>query len=442
MENVSSQTYEQASAQKLQSKATDPIHYNAKYSYRNSPYRHLHHQHGEIGTFKVHLVEAENLKRHHWSVLGMGPVKHLGLSRAHGQVSSYAVMKLFFRSRPERGGSHHDTFTNGSVYGTASTDPNNFWENESIASLSMNSSASSASNAKKPAERQSVSYSSSNKEHKSSIIRSNSNPVWPTLQSSSNNSIFNMTVEKGAMPKDGMEIMLSIQMREEWSAADSFVPVKGGGKGILGESELNLTPLVLKGFGFDSTSLEQEVDVMDEWITLSIPPLHPYSEEAEQKKDAGRVRVVISYEPNSLMPRRGDTVALEMFARQSLATCMFRPIINPLHPLKVKDVRGEYLLCSFDLPPIQDTHEHGNGTIQKGSTKTREGCLRLHRNCCFVIERTNIIDSAVNVALKPADVVMSSHIGQEVSHTLSPYVATAGKWDLRLYKCAMAFRYC
>jgi len=238
-----------------------------------------------------------------------------------------------------------------------------------------------------------------------------------------------MLLEKGAIPKDGMEILLSIQMREEWSAADSIVPVKGGGNGVLGESELNLTPLVLKGFGFDGKSTESEVDfeLVDEWVTLSTPPPHPSVEKGQQKNDAGRVRVIISYEPKSLMPRRGDTVALEIFARQSLATCMFRPIMNPLHPLKVKDIKGEYLLCSFDLPPIQDAHRRGNDIDQNGNKATREGCLRLHRNCCFVIERTNIIDSAVNLALKPADVVMSSPIGQEVSQTLSPYVATAGK---------------
>jgi len=416
MEDPSSQTYEQASAQKLQSKETDPIHYNAKYSFRNSPYRYLYHQHGKIGTFQVQLVEAQNLKRHHWSVLGMGPVRLLGLSRAHGQVSSFAVMKLSFcTSRPEMDGS------NGAM------DQNLSWENDSIASLSSNASVASANNVKPQADKQREYYSSHSKEYNSTIVHSNSNPSWPTLQSSSNVSVFNIDLEKGAMSKDEMGIFLSIQMKEEWSAADSIVPVKGGGDGILGESKLNLTPLLLKGFGFDGTGSEADVNVLDEWINLSPPSSHPCSEEEAGKDKACRVRVIITYEPNGLLPRRGDTIALETFARQSVATSAFRPILNPLHPLKVKDIKGNFFLCSFDLPG-QDMHGRGGSTTQTRNKAAREGCLRLHRNCCFVIERTNIIDSAVNAALKPADVVMSTSIGQEVSHTLSPYVETAGKY--------------
>ena len=419
MEDPSSQTYEQASAQKLQSKATDPIHYNAKYSYRNSPYRNLYHQHGKIGTFQVRLVEAQNLKRHHWSVLGMGPVKLLGLSRAYGQVSSFAVMKLSFCTSQDSS--------------NAAMDQSLSWENDSIASRSTNASVASANanNVKTQADKQREYYAGHSKEYKSTIVRSNSNPSWPTLQSSSNVSVFNIDLEKEAMSKDEMGIFLSIKMKEEWSTADSIVPVKGGGNGILGESKLNLTPLLLKGFGFDGTGSEVEANFMDEWINLSPPPSHPCSEEEVGKGNAGRVRVIITYEPNGLMPRRGDTIALEAFARQSVATCAFRPILNPLHPLKVKDVKGEYFLCSFDLPG-QDTHENGGSTTQTEDKEARDGCLRLHRNCCFVIERTNIIDSARNAAMKPADVVMSTSIGQEVSHTLSPYVETAGKY-FRMY---------
>ena len=52
--------------------------------------------------------------------------------------------------------------------------------------------------------------------------------------------------------------------------------------------------------------------------------------------------------------------------------------------------------------------------------------MRLHRNAVFVIERANLIDSAYNIALKPADIAMSTSIGKEVSHRAHPYVAVAG----------------
>ena len=51
--------------------------------------------------------------------------------------------------------------------------------------------------------------------------------------------------------------------------------------------------------------------------------------------------------------------------------------------------------------------------------------MQLHRNAVFVIERANLIDSAYNIALKPADIVMSTSIGKEVSHRVHPYVAVA-----------------
>mmetsp|Transcript_33713 Transcript_33713/g.68540 ORF Transcript_33713/g.68540 Transcript_33713/m.68540 type:complete len:330 (-) Transcript_33713:3292-4281(-) len=60
-------------------------------------YRHLHHQQGGIiGTFHVRLLEGKNLQRRHWSALSLGPVKHLGLSRAHGEVSSFGSLRLAF----------------------------------------------------------------------------------------------------------------------------------------------------------------------------------------------------------------------------------------------------------------------------------------------------------------------------------------------------------
>lgn len=473
MEEPSLQTYEQASALKLQSKAADPIHYNIKYSYRNSKYRHLYHQNGIIGHFKVRLVEAKNLKRWHWSVLGMGPVKLLGLSHAHGQVSSFAVMKLVFRSRRKGFGdgvttaegldmAATTTVPNSNVNNTFYNDSNNVscWENDSIASAVSASTSASASapsplsfsyssSVKKQFGRQQQSHGSCSvvnstvhaKEYKSSVVRSNSNPSWPTVQSSSNFSIFNIALEKGIMPKDGMEIYLSIQMKEEWSAVDSFVPVKSGGDGMLGEAEINLTPLVLRGFNVDDALSVpfhdvEKVDFLDEWVALKPPSSRSSTversidaENEEFESAAGKVRMIVSYEPHGFSPRRGDIVALEAFARQSVAMSTYRPIIHPSHPLRVRDVRGEYLLCSFDLPCCKDGNLYNSDgrRSQKSKEIPKEGSIRLHRNAVFVIERTNLVDSAINVALKPADVVLSTPIGKEVTSTISPYVEAAGE---------------
>ena len=70
----------------------------------NSTYRHLHHQRGTIGTFHIRLLEANNLSRKHWSVLSLGPVKHLGLSNSHGEVSSFGTLRLGFWQDEENSG--------------------------------------------------------------------------------------------------------------------------------------------------------------------------------------------------------------------------------------------------------------------------------------------------------------------------------------------------
>ena len=47
-----------------------------------------------MGTFSVRLLEAAELKRSYWSALALGPMKHLGLSKAHGQISSFVSFCL------------------------------------------------------------------------------------------------------------------------------------------------------------------------------------------------------------------------------------------------------------------------------------------------------------------------------------------------------------
>ncbi|KAL3821902.1 hypothetical protein ACHAXA_008436 [Cyclostephanos tholiformis] len=59
-------------------------------------YRHLHHQRGIVGNFRVRLIEGRDLRRSHWCALGLGPVRSLGLSRSHGEVSSFGTLRLGF----------------------------------------------------------------------------------------------------------------------------------------------------------------------------------------------------------------------------------------------------------------------------------------------------------------------------------------------------------
>jgi hypothetical protein len=59
---------------------------------------------------------------------------------------------------------------------------------------------------------------------------------------------------------------------------------------------------------------------------------------------------------------------------------------------------------------------------QLSNASQKKACLKVHRNAVFVIERRNIIDSTLNLALLPADVFLSTPLGQTTRHLLSPVV--------------------
>jgi hypothetical protein len=54
----------------------------------------MHYQNKVIATFQIHLLEAADLPRNYWSALAVGPVNLLGLSKAHGPVSSFVSFSL------------------------------------------------------------------------------------------------------------------------------------------------------------------------------------------------------------------------------------------------------------------------------------------------------------------------------------------------------------
>jgi len=464
----------------------DPIHYDPSKSYRDGPYRQMNHQNGCIGNFTVRLVEGKNLIRSHWSVLGIGPVKRLGLSKAHGEVSSYAEFRLGFQSREEEEAlveegtdtieddvTSNDCSSYSSWGGMTRTFPNSSMT-AAIASASANSSHDGINNSK-----HGVSTSSSTKSiisppnffpqgsktYCSSTVSSNSNPKWPAVQSSITKSMLNIPLCKGTMPQDGMKVILEITMREEKTAADTLVSgiVRGrngdGGDEALGWGCLDVTSLILRGYNDDDdgggrgTPIEISSHGFTEWdIWVNIWPdrrgvdkktkIIQKFHRSDKKEDVqlrksgddgatvGKVRLLVSYDSNGLKPQKGDIVALESFARRSPSLAKSRPILPPLNPLKVSDVKGEYLLVHFDaVQPCGSSKLQGNDLTHKtkpAKTCIRLGQVRIHRNEVFVIERIHLLDSAYNIALKPADIAMSTSIGRQVSDRAHPYVAVAG----------------
>lgn len=433
------------------SASPDPIHYDSSKSYRDGPYRQIHHQNGFIGKFNIRLMEGKNLIRSHWSVLGIGPVKHLGLSKAHGEVSSYAEFRLGFQSREED--EEEALHEEGTESASSSSNSSNNCKNEA-STLSSTKSIIDPSNF----------FPQGSKTYRSSTVASNSNPKWLTLQSSITKSILNIPLCKGSMPQDGMKVIIEIAMREEKTAADTLVPgIMRGGSGnsgdeALGWGSLDVTSLVLRGYNDDGGGCGNRMEISshgftewDVWIDIwpergeadkkskVIQKFHPSDkkpkeEEAQLRMNVddgetvGKVRLLVSYEPIGLKPQKGDIVALESFARRSPSLAKSQPILPPLHPLKVADAKGEYLLVHFDAvqPCGSSSKLRGNDLSQKTKptkNRTQLGQVRIHRNAVFVIERTNLLDSAYNIA---ADIAMSTSIGREVSNRAHPYVAVAG----------------
>jgi hypothetical protein len=153
------------------------------------------------------------------------------------------------------------------------------------------------------------------------------------------------------------------------------------------------------------------------------------AEEERRNKIMGRVRVLVTYEPYGLTPQQGDVVALEGFARQDPRRTTCQPILPSLLPLHVLEASDPWLLVEYTLPFVD------NGAVPAGGGRSNAGsqngnatraCLRLHRNSVFVIERKNLLDAAINVALQPVDAIISTPIGHASREILGP-VFVAGK---------------
>ena len=359
-------TYEASRALASIENQPDKIHWNQGSAFRDHPYRLLHHQKGIIGNFRIRLLEGNDLQRSYWSALALGPVKHLGLSTAHGEVSSFVSLTLNF-------------------------------EDEGTDEHSPQSAIKQGHNGKSAAV--------------SPVVVSNNNPVW-------DNSQFEFSLRKGSF-RDGQRIMLTVRVDEAATSVENLIPgVPSGDARMIGVGAFDLTELCL-----GETNRGQVIPgVLDFWVPISMqgqeapelpealgkdPLMQQEREKITDNRVTGKIRILASYEPYGLEPQPKDVVALEAFARRNPLTSSCRSLLSPLMPLTVLEKRGAYILAEYIT---------SNG---------RKACTRIHRNAVFVVERQNLADAAHNLALLPVDVWMSTPIGRAVHEVSSPVVHAA-----------------
>lgn len=417
-------TYEATKARESTRGLPDPIHWERGASYREQAYRHLHHQEGLIGRFQIRLLEAADLKRSYWSALALGPVKLLGLSKAHGAVSSFCTFSLRYEN----------PYLCDAEDGTRRSLP-------PIAKMAgggdLKPRAKLVSNVPK--------FGSV----VSPVIPQDNNPVWT-------NCAFDFPLRKvPGTAVDGQRILLTLRVDEDGTAVENMLPVPGVPKGddarLLGTGTLDLTSLCL---GQNVMTGQPQPSVLDTWIPIRLSDrdvdeedvaaaaaassklslddhdlYNPKKKKSNSKDDdntgniTGRVRVLVSYNPHGMDPQKHDVVALESFARhgsnnndQKIATCP--PVLPPLLPMTVLECSGPWLLVEYQLRPQSGQYAGYRGLAW--SSNNRKACLRLHRNCVFVIERKNIVDETINLALLPADVFMRTPLGQGSAELLGP----------------------
>ena len=101
--------------------------------------------------------------------------------------------------------------------------------------------------------------------------------------------------------------------------------------------------------------------------------------------------------------------------------------------MTVKEVHGSYLLVEYRLPLVggpgtrnDANHQYHQNRNQNSNNDSSKACMRLHRNAVFVIERKNIVDATIGLAMLPADMIMGTPLGQTGAQVLGPAV-NAGK---------------
>ena len=334
-------------------------------------------------------------------------------------------------------------------------------------------------------------------EYRSSVAHNDSNPIWSDESSSNNNFSIPLRKDElyPKLQSDGCRIALEVRLEEEMAqaeslmvggvlsnavgaaaAATSLVPVVGktlgehgksgaragmemmglGTDRLIGRGYIDLMPLLMGIWEeeFDKENLrdlnideDDDVDeygkmnvhshlkkrrmertgVLDVWVPL-------IREMNGEKTINGKVHLLVSYEPNGMIPKANDVVALESFARRPYTDSgpvnlgsVVTPILPPLYPLLVVDTRqgSSYLLCEYSTSRTVTSVDR-NGNV-KSSKWERTHRVRIHRNSAFVIERRTLLDTVGDVARMPGDIVFSTPVGREVAEASAPIVAAAGE---------------
>eukprot|EP00577_Skeletonema_sp_RCC1716_P005818 CAMPEP_0113378370 /NCGR_PEP_ID=MMETSP0013_2-20120614/3661_1 /TAXON_ID=2843 ORGANISM="Skeletonema costatum, Strain 1716" /NCGR_SAMPLE_ID=MMETSP0013_2 /ASSEMBLY_ACC=CAM_ASM_000158 /LENGTH=766 /DNA_ID=CAMNT_0000260583 /DNA_START=181 /DNA_END=2482 /DNA_ORIENTATION=- /assembly_acc=CAM_ASM_000158 len=194
----------------------------------------------------------------------------------------------------------------------------------------------------------------------------------------------------------------------------------------------------------------ERMGMLDVWVPLHHPSdaMNATLSEGRKASSAGKVHLLISYEPNGMSPKRDDVVALESFARRPFDQVnnssggesgrsnnnnntntssnfgnVISPILPTLSPFLVIDMNGSYLLLEYATSrTVTSVDRLGN---IKSSRWERTHRARIHRNSVFVIERRTLLDVAGNIARLPGDIVLSTTVGQEIAEASAPVVAGA-----------------
>ena len=154
----------------------------------------------------------------------------------------------------------------------------------------------------------------------------------------------------------------------------------------------------------------------------------------EEVETSGMIHLLISYDPNGMSPKKDDIVAFESFARRPNHGVgggsggasenygpIITPIVPPLSPLIVVDIRGPYLLLEYATSrTVTSVNRNGNVKSSRWELSHR---VRIHRNAIFVIERHTLLDAAGDIARLPGDIVLSTPVGREVAEISAPIVA-------------------
>jgi hypothetical protein len=294
-------TYEATMAALSIQQQPDPIHWMNQVTFREQHYRLLHHQQGTTGIFTIRLLQAQQLRRSHWSPLALGPVKLLGLSKAHGPVSSFCEFALTFLPPEEvsMSSSSSSSSTSKSTSGGSSASTSN-----SCSSAASCSDSTMMDEDRKPAAVQvqgstttsmrTTSSSARKPIFTSPVIPNNDHPVWAEGDTACH---FEFPLQKGAAHTnanagnnhyssndqrgDGMRIVLTVTVREDATTLEQMIPSLPGLQSqsshnhnsnnqhrMLGMGQIDLTELC---FGEYSCTGQPCPSVQDAWIPLSLP---------------------------------------------------------------------------------------------------------------------------------------------------------------------------